>query len=189
MSAKCAQAKVGQVPEPAPQPARPIATNARARVPSSASTTRRPVNSSSKRGRDTNATASGAPGRDRGTAHLASASEWVRPQALTTNVLLLRWDSKPEAHQEDVPTPGTNTQNVFLCRYVCALPHRMNRRVVPRSSRVLRRWLESACIGWGTIWQPRAPSWQCGRGAGREFEQTSRLTWSTGSRRGTGRDA
>src|SRR5215831_10581224 len=26
------------------------------------------------------------------------------------------WDTKPEAHQEDVPTPGTDTQNVFLCR-------------------------------------------------------------------------
>jgi hypothetical protein len=35
---------------------------------------------------------------------------------LATNVLLLRWDTKPAAHQEDVPTPGTDTQNVFLCR-------------------------------------------------------------------------
>jgi hypothetical protein len=26
------------------------------------------------------------------------------------------WDTKPEAHQEDVPTPRTDTQNVFLCR-------------------------------------------------------------------------
>jgi hypothetical protein len=26
------------------------------------------------------------------------------------------WDTKPEAHQEDVPTSGTDTQNVFLCR-------------------------------------------------------------------------
>jgi DDE domain len=28
------------------------------------------------------------------------------------------WDTKPEAHQEDVPTPRTDTQNVFLCRVV-----------------------------------------------------------------------
>lgn len=26
------------------------------------------------------------------------------------------WDTKPEAHQGDVPTPRTDTQNVFLCR-------------------------------------------------------------------------
>ncbi|MCW2645641.1 MAG: hypothetical protein JWP07_1750 [Pseudonocardiales bacterium] len=26
------------------------------------------------------------------------------------------WDTKPAAHQEDVPTSGTDTQNVFLCR-------------------------------------------------------------------------
>ena len=26
------------------------------------------------------------------------------------------WDTKPVAHQEDVPTPGNDTQNVFLCR-------------------------------------------------------------------------
>src|SRR5262249_49927842 len=26
------------------------------------------------------------------------------------------WDTKPEAHQEDVPTSPTDTQNVFLCR-------------------------------------------------------------------------
>jgi hypothetical protein len=26
------------------------------------------------------------------------------------------WDTKPEAHQEDVPTSRTDTQNVFLCR-------------------------------------------------------------------------
>jgi hypothetical protein len=33
------------------------------------------------------------------------------------NVLLCTlWDTKPEAHQEDVPTSGTDTQNVFLCR-------------------------------------------------------------------------
>jgi hypothetical protein len=30
------------------------------------------------------------------------------------------WDTKPEAHQEDVPTSGTDTQNVFLCRMACA---------------------------------------------------------------------
>jgi uncharacterized membrane protein YkvA (DUF1232 family) len=30
------------------------------------------------------------------------------------------WDTKPEAHQEDVPTPRTDTQNVFLCRDVSA---------------------------------------------------------------------
>jgi hypothetical protein len=28
------------------------------------------------------------------------------------------WDTKPEAHQEDVPTSPTDTQNVFLCRIV-----------------------------------------------------------------------
>jgi hypothetical protein len=26
------------------------------------------------------------------------------------------WDTKPEAHQGDVPTSRTDTQNVFLCR-------------------------------------------------------------------------
>jgi len=26
------------------------------------------------------------------------------------------WDTKPEAHQGDVPTSPTDTQNVFLCR-------------------------------------------------------------------------
>src|SRR5262249_46461390 len=31
------------------------------------------------------------------------------------------WDTKPEAHQEDVPTPSNDTQNVFLCRRSCAL--------------------------------------------------------------------
>jgi hypothetical protein len=42
-------------------------------------------------------------------------------QGYATNVLLLRWDTKPAAHQEDVPTPGTDTQNVFLCRDLLAL--------------------------------------------------------------------
>jgi hypothetical protein len=32
------------------------------------------------------------------------------------NVLLTAWDTKPEAHQGDVPTSLTDTQNVFLCR-------------------------------------------------------------------------
>jgi hypothetical protein len=32
------------------------------------------------------------------------------------NVLLLAWDTKPEAHQGDVRTSRTDTQNVFLCR-------------------------------------------------------------------------
>jgi hypothetical protein len=32
------------------------------------------------------------------------------------NVLLLRWDTKPAAHQGDFPNPSTDTQNVFLCR-------------------------------------------------------------------------
>jgi hypothetical protein len=32
------------------------------------------------------------------------------------NVLLTAWDTKPEAHQEDVPTSRTDTQNMFLCR-------------------------------------------------------------------------
>jgi hypothetical protein len=31
------------------------------------------------------------------------------------NVLLNAWDTKPEAHQGDVPTSRTDTQNVFLC--------------------------------------------------------------------------
>src|SRR5205823_8664626 len=31
------------------------------------------------------------------------------------------WDTKPEAHQGDVPTSRTDTQNVFLCRCGCAL--------------------------------------------------------------------
>jgi hypothetical protein len=26
------------------------------------------------------------------------------------------WDTKPEAHQGDIPTSPTDTQNVFLCR-------------------------------------------------------------------------
>jgi hypothetical protein len=26
------------------------------------------------------------------------------------------WDTKPKAHQDDVPTSGTDTQNIFLCR-------------------------------------------------------------------------
>ena len=38
------------------------------------------------------------------------------PLPLPTNVLLLRWDTKPAAHQGDVLTPDTDTQNVFLCR-------------------------------------------------------------------------
>jgi hypothetical protein len=39
------------------------------------------------------------------------------PLPLPTNVVLLRWDTKPdEPHQEDVPTPCIDTQNVFLCR-------------------------------------------------------------------------
>jgi hypothetical protein len=41
---------------------------------------------------------------------------------LPTNVLLLRWDTKPEAHQEDVPTSSTDTQNVFLCRTPYEIP-------------------------------------------------------------------
>jgi hypothetical protein len=32
------------------------------------------------------------------------------------NVLLTAGDNKPEAHQGDVPTSRTETQNVFLCR-------------------------------------------------------------------------
>jgi hypothetical protein len=38
---------------------------------------------------------------------------------LPTNVLLLRWDTKPAAHQGDVPTSCIDTQNVFLCRRSC----------------------------------------------------------------------
>jgi hypothetical protein len=30
------------------------------------------------------------------------------------------WDTKPEAHQEDVPSSCNDTQNVFLCRGWCA---------------------------------------------------------------------
>jgi hypothetical protein len=30
------------------------------------------------------------------------------------------WDTKPEAHREDVPSSGSDTQNVFLCRDVRA---------------------------------------------------------------------
>ena len=40
------------------------------------------------------------------------------PLPLPMNVLLLRWDTKPAAHQGDVPTSGNDTQNVFLCRVV-----------------------------------------------------------------------
>src|SRR5690348_12629720 len=42
------------------------------------------------------------------------------PLPLPMNVLLLRWDTKPAAHQEDVPTSCSDTQNVFLCRRECA---------------------------------------------------------------------
>jgi hypothetical protein len=38
------------------------------------------------------------------------------------NVLLIAWDTKPEAHQGDVPTSRTDTQNVFLCRGQLAAP-------------------------------------------------------------------
>ena len=38
------------------------------------------------------------------------------------------WDTKPEAHQEDVPTPSTDTQNVFLCRVVRAVVSTSGRR-------------------------------------------------------------
>jgi len=33
------------------------------------------------------------------------------------NVLLLRWDTKPAAHQEGVPHAATDTLNTFLCRW------------------------------------------------------------------------
>jgi hypothetical protein len=38
------------------------------------------------------------------------------PLPLLTNVLLLRWDTKPAAHQEDVPSSCIDTQNVLLRR-------------------------------------------------------------------------
>jgi len=54
---------------------------------------------------------------------------------LPTDVLLLRWDTKPAAHQEDVPTPGIDTQNDFLCRGAAHPP-------LPRCARDARlcRW-------------------------------------------------
>ncbi|MDP9183763.1 MAG: hypothetical protein M3P04_13425, partial [Actinomycetota bacterium] len=54
------------------------------------------------------------------------------PLPLPTNVLLLRWDTKPAAHQEDVPTPGNDTQNVFLCRYARSWKQRSTLRTEPR---------------------------------------------------------
>jgi hypothetical protein len=36
---------------------------------------------------------------------------------LPMNVLLLRWDIKPDKRiSEDVPTPLNDTQNIYLCR-------------------------------------------------------------------------
>src|SRR4051794_26712729 len=69
------------------------------------------------------------------------------PLPLATNVLLLRWDTKPAAHQEDVPTPGIDTQNDFLCRgadrsLVRIAPgtlDRRGRRWIRRGRRVLLR--------------------------------------------------
>ena len=54
--------------------------------------------------------------RSRASLALRLRSPRDTPLPLPTNVLLLRWDTKPAAHQEDVPTPDHDTQNVFLCR-------------------------------------------------------------------------
>ena len=73
--------------------------------------------------------ATGTNSRSRASFALRLRSPRDTPLPLLTNVLLfvLLWDTKPEAHQEDVPTPGTDTQNVFLCRVACfcrsAPPH------------------------------------------------------------------
>jgi hypothetical protein len=40
----------------------------------------------------------------------------VEAHRRSRSALLPRWDTKPAAHQEDLPTSGTDTQNVFLCR-------------------------------------------------------------------------
>src|SRR5262249_5192467 len=58
----------------------------------------------------------GTSSRSRASLALRLRSPRDTPLPLATNVLLLRWDTKPAAHQEDVPTPGHDTQNVFLCR-------------------------------------------------------------------------
>jgi hypothetical protein len=59
----------------------------------------------------------GTRARSRTSLALGLRSPRDTPQPLATNVLLLRWDTKPAAHQEDVPTPGHDTQNAFLCRW------------------------------------------------------------------------
>jgi len=50
---------------------------------------------------------------------------------LPTDVLLLRWDTKPAAHQEDVPTPGIDTQNDFLRRTTFYAALRAGRATLP----------------------------------------------------------
>jgi hypothetical protein len=70
----------------------------------------------------TTALLTGTSPRSRASLALRLRSPRDTPLRLATNVLLLRWDTKPAAHQEDVPTPRTDTQNVFLCRRSLADP-------------------------------------------------------------------
>jgi hypothetical protein len=68
------------------------------------------------RGSTANARTRGSGARSRARRALRLRSPRDTPLPLPTNVLLLRWDTKPEAHQEDVPTSGTDTEHIFLCR-------------------------------------------------------------------------
>jgi hypothetical protein len=79
----------------------------------------------------------GTSARSRASLSLRLRSPRDMPPPLPTNVLLLRWDTKP-AHQEDVPTSVTDTQKVFLCRdksarYVGRLPGIGFRRQCPKT--------------------------------------------------------
>jgi hypothetical protein len=60
--------------------------------------------------------AAGTSARSRASLALRLRSPRDTPLPLATNVLLLRWDTKPAAHEEDILTPGHDTQNVSLCR-------------------------------------------------------------------------
>ena len=108
-------------PGPPPSPARrrdprPGTGTSYAPAPSSRDRTRRP-SASHRPGRSRRSRSlTGTSPRSRASLALRLRSPRDTPLPLPTNVLLLRWDTKPAAHQEDVPTPGIDTQNVFLCR-------------------------------------------------------------------------